>query len=114
VRRWIQGRTTGKHNVGAARSASAGGKERIAQQKLLHDADPYNVPLYPPADDDEFGSEAFTAGWGQEDEAEPGETFTRRRPAKARRTPTKPRVGHRMRELAGASSSGCRSLGKPS
>ena len=37
--------------------------ERQAEQARLHAADPLHVPKYLPVDDDEFGTEAYTAGW---------------------------------------------------
>jgi hypothetical protein len=43
--------------------------ERMAEQARLHEADPYNVPLYLPVDDPEFPGESFTAGWVQEADA---------------------------------------------
>lgn len=41
--------------------------ERAAEQEQLHEADPFGTPKYLPADDEEFPSEAWTAGWQQED-----------------------------------------------
>jgi hypothetical protein len=41
--------------------------ERQAEQQRLHAADPSSVPLYIPVDDAEFGTDAYTAGWEQED-----------------------------------------------
>ncbi len=43
--------------------------ERAEQQRLAHEADPYNVPLYLPTDDPEFPDETYTAGWEQEEGA---------------------------------------------
>lgn len=43
--------------------------ERQAEQERLHEADPYNVPKYLAADDEEFPSEAYTAGWETEEGA---------------------------------------------
>lgn len=40
--------------------------ERQAEQERLHAGDPYRVPKYIPVDDDEFPSEAYTAGWQEE------------------------------------------------
>ena len=40
--------------------------ERQREQGRLHAADPYRVPLYLPADDEEFPDESYTAGWQQE------------------------------------------------
>jgi hypothetical protein len=40
---------------------------RVEQQRLRHEADPLHVPLAIPVDDEEFPSEAFTAGWQQEE-----------------------------------------------
>ena len=40
--------------------------ERAAEQLRLHELDPYRIPMYIPADDDELPCESFTAGWQQE------------------------------------------------
>jgi hypothetical protein len=46
---------------------------RQAEQARLHALDPANEPLYIPADDPEFGTEAHTAGWTDEEpDVEPG------------------------------------------
>jgi hypothetical protein len=42
---------------------------RAEEQRRLHEAHPYNVPLYVPVDDEEFPDESFTAGWEQEEGA---------------------------------------------
>jgi hypothetical protein len=41
--------------------------ERQAEQERRHEADPFNVPKYLPADDDEFPDESYTAGWIDEE-----------------------------------------------
>ena len=41
-------------------------EERAREQERRHLADPHHVPLYLPADDEEFPDESFTAGWQQE------------------------------------------------
>jgi hypothetical protein len=47
--------------------------ERAEEQRRLHELDPDNVPLYIPVDDPEFGTEAYTAGWrNEEPQVEPG------------------------------------------
>jgi hypothetical protein len=40
--------------------------ERQREQLQRHQANPHRVPLYLHVDDDEFGTEAYTAGWRQE------------------------------------------------
>lgn len=42
---------------------------RMEEQRLLHEADPFNVPLYLPVDDEEFPDESYTAGWSDDEEA---------------------------------------------
>jgi hypothetical protein len=37
--------------------------EREAEQLRGHEADPLHVPREIPVDDDEFGTEAYTAAW---------------------------------------------------
>jgi len=44
-------------------------EERQAEQERRHAADPHNVPLYIPVDDEEFGTEAYTAGWEQDEDS---------------------------------------------
>ena len=43
--------------------------ERIALQERLHAADPEHHSLLVPVDDEELGTEAYTAGWQQEEDA---------------------------------------------
>jgi hypothetical protein len=42
---------------------------RVEEQRRLHEADPEHHSLMIPVDDDEFPSEAFMAGWEQEESA---------------------------------------------
>jgi len=41
--------------------------EREDQQRLAHEADPHNVPREIPVDDEEFGTDAWTAGWSDDE-----------------------------------------------
>jgi hypothetical protein len=43
--------------------------ERVAEQERLHAEDPERYSLLVPVDDEEFGTEAWTAGWEQEEDA---------------------------------------------
>jgi hypothetical protein len=43
--------------------------ERAELQRRLHEADPERHSLLIPVDDEEFPTEAFTAGWEQEEGA---------------------------------------------
>jgi hypothetical protein len=42
---------------------------RVAEQERLHAMDPERYSLMVPVDDEEFGTEAYTAGWEQEEDA---------------------------------------------
>jgi hypothetical protein len=42
-------------------------EERAAEQLRRHQADPLHEPMYLPADDDEFGTSAWTAAGPDED-----------------------------------------------
>jgi hypothetical protein len=42
---------------------------RVEEQRRLHEAEPDRYDLLVPVDDDEFPSEAHTAGWDQEENA---------------------------------------------
>jgi hypothetical protein len=44
--------------------------ERAELQRQLHEADPEHNPLLVPVDDPEFGTEAYTPGWGEEQQDE--------------------------------------------
>jgi hypothetical protein len=40
---------------------------RVEEQRRLHEADPDRYDLLVPVDDPEWGTEAFMAGWAQEE-----------------------------------------------
>lgn len=66
---------------------------RVDEQKRLHEFDPECHSLLVPADDEEFGADAYTAGWRDEEPHEPEPGFViwdgrvRRRGRQHRRQP---------------------------